>query len=141
MVISKEFYCDMKDYFYPNIRKFIHNYTCIEDNLFFLPPYHGCGLKNKNGSKKSIDYRNGKQCLSPSWKQVKYRKYKYHWGIAYTRYMSFNNEKVRTFFKSKGNSIFNYRTNQFDHLSITPIGDQYHRFVEFKDCYLSYYRK
>ena len=47
MVISKEFYCDMKDYFYPNIRKFIHNYTCMEDNLFFLPPYHGCGLKNK----------------------------------------------------------------------------------------------
>ena len=35
MVISKEFYCDMKDYFHPNIHKFIHNYTCMEDNLFF----------------------------------------------------------------------------------------------------------
>ena len=54
MVISKEFYCDMKDYFYPNIRKFIHNYTCMEDNLFFLPPYHGCGLKKKTAQKSQL---------------------------------------------------------------------------------------
>ena len=39
--------------------------------------------------------------------------------------MSYHDEKIKTFFKSKGDYLYNYRTNQYDHLSITPIGDSY----------------
>lgn len=55
--------------------------------------------------------------------------------------MSYYDEKIKTFFKSKGDYLYNYRTNHYDHLSITPIRDSYHRFLEFKNVYLKYYRK
>ena len=69
MIFWKEYYEDMKDYFHPHIHSFINNYA--HDDLYFLPPYHGCGLKNRNGTRKLIDYRNGKQCLFPDWSQEK----------------------------------------------------------------------
>ena len=140
-MFSKVFYYDIHDYFHPNFHKFIHQYTCEEDNLFFLPPYHGCGLKNKFGRKIPVDYKNGKKCTNACWRQEKLRKFIYPFSIAYTRYMPYSDEKVKTFFKSKEDYIYNYRTNQFDHLSITPIGDSYHRYLEFKNIYLKYYLK
>ena len=53
--------------------------------------------------------------------------------------MPYYDEKIKTFFKSKRDYIYNYRTNQFDHLSITPIEDSYHRFLEFKNLYLNFH--
>ena len=32
-----------------------------------LPAFHGCGLKNRNGTKKLVDYRNGNQCICGVW--------------------------------------------------------------------------
>ena len=51
----------MKDYFHPRLHNFIDNYLCADNDLIMLPPYHGCGLKNRNGTKTLIDYRNGMQ--------------------------------------------------------------------------------
>ena len=135
MIFSKRYYSDMKDYFHPNIHRFIEKYTFPEDNLYFLPPYHDCGKKNKHGQKQLIDYKNGKQCIDPTWRQIKIKSSKYQCGTSYTRYMPYNDEKIKTFLKSKGDYIYNYRTNQFDHLSVTLIGDSYHRFLNFKDLF------
>ena len=54
-----EYYEAMKDYFHPNVLDFIDRYT-DDEGLASLPPFHGCKLKNRNGSRKLIDYRNGK---------------------------------------------------------------------------------
>lgn len=88
----------MKDYFHPNIHRFIEKYTFPEDNLYFLPPYHECGKKNKHRQKQLIDYKNGKQCINPTWRQIKIKTYKYQCCISYTRYVPFNDEKIKTFF-------------------------------------------
>ena len=65
-VFYKEYFDKMKDYFRPNIATFIDHYT--DDNGFVeLSPFHGWGLKNRNGTKKLVDYRNGNQCLCGVW--------------------------------------------------------------------------
>ena len=114
----------LKDYFHPHIHSFINNYA--HDDLYFLPPYHGCGLKNRNGTRTLIDYRNGKQCLSPDWSSGKDIPDSLH--RPFTRFMSYNG-KDRICFKNKGNCIFNYNTNQFDHLSDMPVRDSFQRFL------------
>ena len=71
MIFSKQYYSDMKDYFHPNLHRFIERYTYPEDNLYFLPPFHDCRKKNIHGQKQSIDYNNGKQCIDSTWSQIK----------------------------------------------------------------------
>ena len=133
MIFSKEYYEQMKKYLHPNVHKFIHNYTREEDDLFSLAPYHGCSLKNRNGTRKLIDYRNGKQCLFPVWSDGK--EIGNSCNRPFTRFIS-HNGKDRVFFKNKGNAIFNYSTNQYDHLLDTPDRDNFQRFLQIKDTYL-----
>ena len=49
-----KYYEAMKDYFHPNVHGFIDRYT-DDEGLVSLPPFHGCKLKNRNGSRKLID--------------------------------------------------------------------------------------
>lgn len=133
MIFSSEYFEKMKGYFHPRLHRFIDNYSGANDDLILLPPYHGCGLKNRNGTKKLIDYSIGKQCLFPVWsngKEIRDSCYR-----PFTRYIYFNG-KDRVLFKSKGNTIFNYTTNQHDHLQDTPDKDNFKRFLEIKDIYL-----
>ena len=62
----KEYFDKMKDYFHPNTVTFIDHYTDGK-GVVELPAFHGCGLKNRNGTKKLVDYRNGNQCLCSVW--------------------------------------------------------------------------
>ena len=133
MIFLKEYYEDMKDYFHPSINSFINEYTHENDDLYFLPPYYGCGLKNRNSTRKLINYRNGKQYLFLSWLPGKDIADSLH--RSFTRFMSYNGMD-RIFFKNKGNSIFNYSTNQYDHLSDMPVRDSFQRFLQIKDTYL-----
>ena len=64
MIFSKQYYSDMKDYFHPNLHRFIERYTYPEDNLYFAATI-------SHGQKQSIDYKNGKQCIDPIWRQMK----------------------------------------------------------------------
>ena len=98
-----------------------------------MPPYHECGLKNKKGAKKLIDYRNGEYCNSPAWWNGKDFNDNCNNGPL-TRYMSFYGNG--SLFKNKGQTIFNYRTNQFDHLLDTSNRDNFERFFQIKDLYL-----
>ena len=86
----------MKDYFHLSIHSFINEYTHENDDLYFLPPYHDCGLKNRNGTRKLIDYINGKQCLFLSWSPGKDIADSLH--RPFTRFMSYNGMD-RIFFK------------------------------------------
>ena len=91
----------MKDYFHPNVHDFIDRYT-DDESLVSLPPFHGCQLKNRNGSRKLIDYSNGKQCLCPVWSDDK-SKLKGSL-FSFIRYMT--QGKDRYLFKNKGNLHF-----------------------------------
>ena len=59
-----------------------------ENGNIVLPIYHGCGLRNKNGINKRVDYSRGQICLYPTnkkyWKKCK----KVDRRLYYTRYMS-----------------------------------------------------
>ena len=65
---------------HPNLRKKIHNFK--NGNVYCLPRYHGCGKKrNRNGTRKKIDYRNGEVCLKGTydynwkeWDEINYKK-------------------------------------------------------------------
>ena len=126
-----EYYEVMKDYFHPNVHGFIDRYT-DDEGLVSLPPFHGCELKNRNGSQKLIDYRNGKQCLCPVWSDDN-SKLKGSLFL-FTRYMT--QGKDRYLFKNKGNCIFNYLLNKYVHLSDTPISEYFSKFLEDKEKYL-----
>ena len=128
---SREYYETMKDYFHPNVQTFIDRYT-DDEGLALLPPFHGCNLKNRNGSRKLIDYRNGKRCLFPLWSDDK-SKLKAAL-FAFTRYKTFGKDRYR--FKNKGNCIFNYTLNKYVHLSDTPIQADFNKFLEQKEKYL-----
>ena len=98
IIFSSEYFEKMKGYFHPRLHRFIDNYSGANDDLILLPPYHGCGLKNRNGTKKLIDYSIGKQCLFPVWsngKEIRDSCYR-----PFTRYIYFNG-KDRVLLKAK----------------------------------------
>ena len=70
-------YSKFKDYIHPNIKHTINH--CKKCYCYVLPTYHGCGLKNRNGIRKRVDYKRGFQCILPTqnpfWRRTK-TKYK-----------------------------------------------------------------
>ena len=133
MIISRDYYEKMHDYFHPRFHDFIRTRFGPDDELIFVPSHYGCGLKNKNGSNKLIDYRNGERCNSPAWTSGKEVPGDCN-SFRLTRYMSFYGNG--TFLKNKGLTVFNYRTNRLDHLLDTPNRDNFERFFQLKDLYL-----
>ena len=102
-VLTVEYFNKIKDYIHPNLQTIIKDYQ--NGNLITLPPYHGCGHRNKNGTRKLIDYACEYWCVTPSWrsywkKDVK-AKYQHKTGDFYvTRYMT--QTKFRHLLKNKG---------------------------------------
>ena len=133
MAVSyKEYFDKMKDYFHPNIATFIDHYTG-DNGVFELPPFHGCGLKNRNGTKKLLDYRNGKQCLCRVWSdensKIEYGTY------TMTRYMT--QGRFRYLCKNKENCLWNYKTKEYVHMLDTPVRDNFNYFLELKKQHLN----
>ena len=128
----KEYFDKMKDYFHPNVVTFIDHYT--DDTGFVeLPPFHRCGLKNRNGTKKLVDYRNGNQCLCGVWSdensKVEYGTY------PMTRYMT--QGRFRYLYKNRGNCIWNYKTKKYVNLLDTLASDNFNYFLELKKQHLN----
>ena len=63
-------YQKVKDLIHPNITDYYR-----KGNLYILPEYHGCDLRNRNGCNKRIDYSRGHQCILPTRKYKKQRVY------------------------------------------------------------------
>ena len=59
-----------------------------KDNYYVFPTYHGCNYKNKNCTRKRIDYKSGEQCIRPIdipyWTKTK-QKYKNKGKVYFTR--------------------------------------------------------
>ena len=91
MTFTREGFEHFKNIFHPNIRENADHY--LKDGWYRFPPYHDCGLRNRNGTNKSIDYKHGYQCLFPTekryWKPYnKICKNKISRNVKFTRYMS-----------------------------------------------------
>ena len=70
-------YPKVKYLIHPNITDNIDYYK--KGNHYILPVYHSCGLRNRNGLNKRVDYKRGEQCVlpinKPYWMKTK-EKYK-----------------------------------------------------------------
>ena len=55
------YYNQVKDYLHPRLHKFINYYK--HENTFDLPLFHGCHRKNRNGTRKLIEYNQGYNAL------------------------------------------------------------------------------
>ena len=109
VILTTETYNSIKNYLHPNLHKIIKEDKLKDDKLIVLPPFHGCGYRNKNGTRKLIDYSRGHRCLTPSWRRFwkksvkdKYFSKKY----PKTRYLL--NTEYRNLFKNKGNYVYSY---------------------------------
>ena len=135
-VLTVEYFNKIKDYIHPNLQTIIKDYQ--NGNLITLPPYHGCGPRNKNGTRKLIDYARGYRCVTPSWellgKNVK-TKYKRETGDFYvTRYMT--QTKFRHLLKNKGYLIYNFKLQKNEHINRTPLNHEFMSMQQFKDALL-----
>ena len=106
-------YLNVKDYIHPSITECTDHFG--KDNLIKLPEFHGCGLRNRNGFNKRVDYKRGFQCIIPTskpyWRKTKN---KYELQIVYdTRYKS--QDDIGYLAKVKGYSYFNYRTKKYEY--------------------------
>ena len=102
-VLTVDYFNQIKDYVHPNLQTIIKDYQ--NGNLITLPPFHGCGHKNRNGTRKLKDYAHGRQCITPSWRNYRKKdvKAKYQQKIDnfyVTRYMT--RTKFRHLFKNRG---------------------------------------
>ena len=127
-----EYFDCMKDYFHPNVATFIDHYT--DDNgLVSLPAFHGCGLKNRNGTKKLVNDSNGDQCICGVWSdencKIDYGTY------PMTRYMT--QGRFRYIYKNKGNCLWNYKTKKYVHMLDTPASNNCNYFIELKKQHLN----
>ena len=90
MSFSKETFEHFKNIIHPNIRENADHY--LNFGFYHFRPYHGCGLRNRNGTNKAIDYKRVYRCLFPTekryWKPyAKISKNKIRRGVKFTRYM------------------------------------------------------
>ena len=78
MLLTNEYYENVKDYLHPIIQTFVSHYR--DRNIIRFPNYHVCNYKNKNRNRKIIKYELGEQSINPTdkrcWKKTK-DKYKH----------------------------------------------------------------
>ena len=76
-----DYYETVKDYLHPNIHSFIDHYR--SGDLIDLPLFHGCNHINRNGTRKTIKYEIGEQCVVPRWNRYRRKpKLKYRRKLA-----------------------------------------------------------
>ena len=118
-ILTTETFNDIKDYLHPNLAKIVKDDKLENGKRIYLPPFHGCGYKNKNGTRKLIDYGRGYRCLTPSWRRYwkKNVKDKY-FSKRYlkTRYLL----NTRDLFKNKGNYVYNYKLKKYISIEEEP---------------------
>ena len=139
MLLTDEYYQNVKYYLHPNIHTFFNHYR--DGNIICFPNYHGCNHKNKNGNRKIIKYELGAQCIKPTnkpyWKKTK-DKYKHgrvnnkrqYW----TRHLTWTRQ--RCLFENKGNSVYNDKLKKFEHMAETPMCFEWNYLQEAKERHL-----
>ena len=99
-----------------------------ETYLIYLCIMAATKKNNKNGARKLISYDQGYQCIIPTnnlyWKKTKGKYKTQKKRVYWTRYMTWTNR--RHLFKNKGNFVYNYKLKKFEHMSKTPICNDYY---------------
>ena len=115
---------------------YIQTYTLYyrSGNLIDLPPFHGCGLNNRNGSRKLVRYEIGEQCVFPTWKRYwKKTRPKYRDKIGFCFWKRHKTQtRHRHLFKSKGNFVYNYKLKKYMHMKFTPMPYEFKDMQKFK---------
>ena len=108
---------------YPRVKELINSnitfnidyYNYKKVSYSILPEHHGCGLRNKYGFNKRVDYKRGEQSVLPTnkpyWRRTK-NKYKLK-RVYNRRYQSEYN--IRYLSLVKGLDCCNYRTKKYMH--------------------------
>ena len=133
VVLTIEYYNHVKDYLHPNLCFFIEDYQ--KENLITLPPFHGCGHRNRNGTNKTVNCTNGFQCITPTWrdywKEDVKPKYKSKIGFCYvTRYMTH-------LFRNRGYEVYNFELQKYEHIAKTPLRHKFKSMQQFENDYLT----
>ena len=111
--IHVKHYRKFKDLIHPIITTNIDYYK--RRNYYLFSTYHGCGLRNRSGIKKRVDYKRGYQCVLPSsypyWRRTKekYTQTKIH----NTRYQTHYN--IRALAMVKGHYYYNQKFKEYKH--------------------------
>ena len=136
LVLTVDYFNKIKDYIHPNSQTIIKDYK--NGNVITLLPFNGCAHRNKNGTRKVIDYARGYRCVTLSWrhcwkKDVK-TKYQRKIGDFYvTRYMI--QTKFSHLLKNKGYLIYNYKLQKYEHINKTPLHHEFKWMQQFKKEY------
>ena len=93
-----------------NIKRYQHT------DFYEIPLYHGCNKKNRNGTRKIIDYKRDEICVLPTnrhlWKPYEEVKFKHLPSKMYlTRYMS--NTGLNSLAKSRGELWYDWVDNNY----------------------------
>ena len=133
------YYEKIKDYLHPHINQYINHYR--SGGIIDLPPYHGCNHLNRCRTRKETEYNLGYQCVIPTYKTyLKKTKNKYKSRYLYwARYMTRTN--CRNLFKKKGNFVFNYKLQKYEHLSETPMRYTFYHIQNVKDRWQKHWFK
>ena len=136
IVLTVEYFNKIKDYIHPNLQTIIKDYQ--NGNLITLPPFHSCGHKNRNGTRKLIDDAHGRQCITSScrnyWKKDVKAKYQQKIDNFYvTSYMT--RTKFRYLFKNRGYLVYNYKLQKYEHINKTPLHHEFKSMQQFKKEY------
>ena len=132
--LTLDSYNNIKDYLHPNLHDIIKDHF-IEKNLICLPPFHGCNYKNKNGTKKLIDYGRGHRCIIPSWRDTWRRNVKNKYlNNKYPRTRYLLNSKYRNLFKNKGNYVYNYHLKAYKSIKEPALKEFFNKIKQFKDA-------
>ena len=117
--LTVDYFNEIKDYIHPNLHKIIKQYKI--NNVISLPPFHDCFNRNKNGTRKTIDYGRGHCCLTPSWNKFwkKNIKKTYFHNYPATRFLS--NSRYRNLFRNKGNLVYNYNLELYVPIQKIPL--------------------
>ena len=63
---------------------------CKEGCYYLFPSYHGCSYRNRNGTRKKMQYNGGEQCVNPAhtscWRPVKNKYLGFPPRVYLTRY-------------------------------------------------------
>lgn len=135
VILTVDYFNQVKDYIHPNLHEIVKDHT--NRNLISFPPFHGCALRNRNGTRKLIDYSRGNRCITPSWrifwkKDVKMKYFHNIKRYPATRYLT--NSKYRNLFKNKGDYVYNYKLKVYKHMNESPLNDIFVSMKKYKNA-------
>ena len=98
--IHKEELGKVIKFFHPNL---VSNIKRYKDGCYYLyPSYHGCSYRNRNGTRKKIQYNRGEQCVNlvhnSCWKRVKKKYLGFPPRVYLTRYQKNYFKNTRNLF-------------------------------------------